>query len=206
MTTLEKLKSSAVAMATVEMETDPVPDEIVLMATTRAGKPVTVRDSKYLEAAMPGLIVSIHKGYLGTEITWYVQCMRWHNGESVASPGASALISAGVPSDYKQRGNIRLARETTGARWPTVEELKKDNTRYYARKDERNRAREVTLSTVDDVRLGRIATLVDEINLMWQELQGHMESEGTEVHQTVAGLLDVRQNDVPKLSSLIKNR
>ncbi len=194
MTTLEKLKSSTVAMATVEMETDPVPDEIALMAATRAGKPVTVRDSKYLEAAMPGLNVSIHKSYSGTEITWYVPPRRWRDGELVDPPGANLLIKAGVPEDYNRRGNIRLSSYRTSARWPTVEELRKNNTRYFAAKDERNRKREVTLSTVDDVRLGRIATLVDEINLMWQELRGHMESEGSEVCQTVAGLLDVKPN------------
>lgn len=123
-----------------------------------------------------------------------------------AGAAAVALHALGVPAHTGAR-EIRVRRtryqdpaQGAGAtRWPSVVELREWNAWAYAARDERNAARSVSLAHVNNGGdLARIATLVDEINLLAAELRGHLDggadtqnSTPSEVCRAVDSLLTV---------------
>lgn len=199
-TTLELLRNAASSMAKDEMETDPVPDEILNMCKVRTGKLFTVRDKKALEAAMPGLRVTIKKEYRtrigsGTNITWHANPRKYvpELGEHTDDIEGAALIRSGVPSGYSSSSYIRISGNTTHATWPTPEALQTDhyNTRYFALKAARNAERLESLAALEahSVALSQLAQTIDCIKLMAQEYAGHLESLPDEVQRVARTMM-----------------
>ncbi len=196
--TLDALRDAARTMASAEMETDPIPDAIAAHCARQAGKPVTKRDVDALEAAFPGLQVRIRKSY-GCSITWFANPDRFNRAKDLhePDPGARALIAAGVPDSYQKEGSITIPTDVfqkvpTGVLWPTVEDLKARNGRYYAARDERNAERRAALETLDgdtDRQLPALATLIDQVVLMSQEIGAYLESMPSEVGRVAHTML-----------------
>lgn len=194
---LSLLRSAAAALAADETERDPVPAVLEEMCSARVGKPVTKRDVADLEAAIPGLRVWLDKSHgVGFSYSVMVHVDRqtgvcsgsgWTgerdaSGEAVRSPERAAqelaLHALGVPSTssfaiiYIRGWSDRSGGVT---RWPTVEELRALNPYAYVGRETRNAARDAAAAAVtspDALPLARIATLVDEINLLSAELRG----------------------------------
>jgi len=211
--TLDRLRDAARALAAKELETDPVPAEILNLCTLRAGKPITVRDTAALEAALPGLRASIQKSYSGTAITWYASPDRYDRDHQhhVPDVGGRALIAAGCPSHYNNSGTIYLDRARRSARWPTVEELKERNARYYASRDERNAERVAALDALAGTSrsITDAAALIESIDLMTRELAATLESLPAEVARVARVMLvepmkrlDLHAHNVEKIEGL----
>ncbi len=196
--TLDALRDAARTMASAEMETDPIPDAIAAHCARQTGKPLTKRDVDALEAAFPGLHVSIKRSY-GCAIEWHATPQRYDRAKDrhYDDPGALALIAAGVPAGYQTGGSITIPTDTlqrtaTGVRWPTVEDLKARNGRYFAARDERNAERRAALETLDsdtDRLLPALATLIDQVVLMSEEIGAYLESMPSEVGRVAHAML-----------------
>ena len=137
-------------------------------------------------------------GYTGT---------RDANGEAIYSKALAAkqiaLYRLGVPDSQSAYGvEVRQwnwadpQRGRGVTRWPSVAELREWNRSCYGARDERNTEREharETLDRPDAVPLDKIATLVDEVNLMIGELRAYVDDDATprELARAVSDLLTV---------------
>lgn len=184
------------------MENDPIPAVITAYAAKREGKPITKRDRDALEAAHPGLRVTIRKAeFTGTAIEWYAETERYDRDVDhyVACPEGAALVAQGVPDSYRTCGTIYLSRLDTHAVWPTVEELRTRNASYYSARDERNAARTASLAALakaQDNALRATAIAIDEIKLMAHEFRAHLESLPAEVARVAVGMLADARTDM----------
>jgi hypothetical protein len=181
--TLDAIVSAAREMANAEMERDPVPEIIASYCAKHAGKEITQWDAVTLTESVPGLWVGIRRRDDGTIIRWHA---------NATNEAGRALVALGVTDG--QRGmasttpKLWLSYDDDNAVWPEVNQLKELNYSYFAERDDRNAYRRATLAMLDETggspahqNLAKLATMLDEIELLAAEIPAFLSSMPTEV-------------------------
>lgn len=177
-TTFETLTETIQA----EIESYPIADIIAAYCETHAGKSVSEKDIKNLQEANPKFGFSLHKS------------------KYAYSPETS--ITAGENGKWSDtRMDIRIARVSKYAKWPTVVSLKTDsnNARYFHFKDERNADREKLLNpnTGKIAGLRKVAELTDQLALLHAEIKATIEDYALDsgVEYKVTAILKEKTNN-----------
>jgi hypothetical protein len=223
MKTIDKLRAAALALVDGETERDPVPAAIESMCRARQGKQVLDKHLDGIRAQFPGLYLTRTKDKNSGEIKidWWVRPLtsnvwdakqrkhvevideptkEWDPKRAADQRAAIELVRRGVPQFNRAWGIVvrrgDWASPPAGpAYWPTVEELREWNPQHYKFREERNAARESGRAKLETsaTDLEKIATLVDELNLIAGELRAYLTDDATpsELSRTVEDALTV---------------